>query len=187
MSDQVLGCAMTPYIMDIYKCRSKCWMNCTYFCLKSCQIWCLYYFELVSLYCFVIIMNHLQRKKNPNSCVDAILGTFQDNGGAMFWNIASKMPVQANPIVCWKFLQVIHKLMRDGHPNVSVTFFVVLHVFLQIISCSKTVTEMERKPLEYFFSKSDLFVFIIFFLKFFRLFPTLINTAASSETWESYG
>ncbi|XP_025089296.1 huntingtin-interacting protein 1-like isoform X2 [Pomacea canaliculata] len=36
----------------------------------------------------------------------------------MFWNIASKMPVQANPIVCWKFLQVIHKLMRDGHPNV---------------------------------------------------------------------
>ncbi|CAG5135809.1 unnamed protein product, partial [Candidula unifasciata] len=36
----------------------------------------------------------------------------------MFWTIASKMPVQANPIVCWKFLQVVHKLMRDGHPNV---------------------------------------------------------------------
>ncbi|XP_070205634.1 huntingtin-interacting protein 1-like isoform X2 [Littorina saxatilis] len=49
---------------------------------------------------------------------NAILGTFQDNGGTMFWTIASKMPVQANPIVCWKFLQVIHKLMRDGHPNV---------------------------------------------------------------------
>ncbi|KAK7487938.1 hypothetical protein BaRGS_00020839, partial [Batillaria attramentaria] len=53
-----------------------------------------------------------------NICQDAILGTFQDNGGSMFWTIASKMPVQANPIVCWKFLQVIHKLMRDGHPNV---------------------------------------------------------------------
>ncbi|XP_076453265.1 huntingtin-interacting protein 1-like isoform X2 [Babylonia areolata] len=49
---------------------------------------------------------------------NAILGTFQDNGGGMFWTIGSKMPVQANPIVCWKFLQVIHKLMRDGHPNV---------------------------------------------------------------------
>jgi len=49
---------------------------------------------------------------------NAILGTFEDNGGAMFWNIASKMPVQANPIVCWKFLQLVHKLMRDGHPNV---------------------------------------------------------------------
>uniref|UniRef100_A0A2C9LW83 I/LWEQ domain-containing protein n=1 Tax=Biomphalaria glabrata TaxID=6526 RepID=A0A2C9LW83_BIOGL len=49
---------------------------------------------------------------------NVVLGTFQDNGGAMFWNIASKMPLQAHPIVCWKFLQVIHKLMRDGHPNV---------------------------------------------------------------------
>ncbi|KAL8599980.1 hypothetical protein ACOMHN_038979 [Nucella lapillus] len=49
---------------------------------------------------------------------NAILGTFQDNGGGMFWTIGSKMPVQANPIVCWKFQQVIHKLMRDGHPNV---------------------------------------------------------------------
>ncbi|XP_059171925.1 huntingtin-interacting protein 1-like isoform X2 [Physella acuta] len=48
----------------------------------------------------------------------AILGTFQDQGGNMFWSIASKMPVQANPIVAWKFLQVIHKLMRDGHANV---------------------------------------------------------------------
>uniref|UniRef100_A0A0B7B1J1 I/LWEQ domain-containing protein n=1 Tax=Arion vulgaris TaxID=1028688 RepID=A0A0B7B1J1_9EUPU len=49
---------------------------------------------------------------------NAVLGTFQDNGGNMFWAISSKMPVQANPIVCWKFLQVVHKLMRDGHPNV---------------------------------------------------------------------
>ncbi|CAL1534396.1 unnamed protein product [Lymnaea stagnalis] len=49
---------------------------------------------------------------------NVVLGTFQDNGGTMFWAIASKMPHQANPIVCWKFLQVIHKLMRDGHPNV---------------------------------------------------------------------
>ncbi|GFR93599.1 huntingtin-interacting protein 1 [Elysia marginata] len=36
----------------------------------------------------------------------------------MFWTIASKMPVQANPIVCWKFLQMVHKIMRDGHANV---------------------------------------------------------------------
>ncbi|GFO06726.1 huntingtin-interacting protein 1, partial [Plakobranchus ocellatus] len=49
---------------------------------------------------------------------NAILGTFQDQGGTMFWTIASKMPVQANPIVCWKFLQMVHKIMRDGHPNV---------------------------------------------------------------------
>ncbi|XP_041349097.1 huntingtin-interacting protein 1-like isoform X2 [Gigantopelta aegis] len=47
-----------------------------------------------------------------------ILGTFQGNGGGIFWTVASKLPVQANPIVCWKFLHVMHKLLRDGHPNV---------------------------------------------------------------------
>lgn len=63
-----------------------------------------------------------------NCTKDAILGTFQDNGGTMFWTIGSKMPVQANPIVCWKFLQVIHKLMRDGHPNVSACVCILMYV-----------------------------------------------------------
>lgn len=62
--------------------------------------------------------------------LDAILGTFQDNGGGMFWTIASKMPVQANPIVCWKFLQVVHKLMRDGHPNVSIYIYIYMTGFV---------------------------------------------------------
>ena len=49
----------------------------------------------------------------------------------MFWTIGSKMPVQANPIVCWKFLQVIHKLMRDGHPNVSAYVHIVVCVYFR--------------------------------------------------------
>ncbi|XP_067687773.1 huntingtin-interacting protein 1-like isoform X5 [Haliotis asinina] len=51
---------------------------------------------------------------------NTILGTFQDNGGGMFWTVATKLPVQGNPIVCWKFLHVLHKILRDGHPNVII-------------------------------------------------------------------
>ncbi|XP_064620055.1 huntingtin-interacting protein 1-like isoform X2 [Lineus longissimus] len=48
----------------------------------------------------------------------AIIGTFQENGGGMFWSVSNKLPLQGNPIICWKFLHVLHKLMRDGHKNV---------------------------------------------------------------------
>ncbi|XP_062614354.1 huntingtin-interacting protein 1-like isoform X3 [Saccostrea cucullata] len=53
----------------------------------------------------------------------AILGTFTENGASMFWHIATKLPVQGNPIVCWKFCHVVHKLLREGHPNVVVDSF----------------------------------------------------------------
>lgn len=46
-----------------------------------------------------------------------VLGTFQDNGAGLFWSVASKLPVQGNPIVCWKFLHVLHKIFREGHKH----------------------------------------------------------------------
>ncbi|XP_060065039.1 huntingtin-interacting protein 1-like [Ylistrum balloti] len=46
-----------------------------------------------------------------------VLGTFQDNGASLFWGVASKLPVQGNPIVCWKFLHVLHKIFREGHKH----------------------------------------------------------------------
>lgn len=48
-----------------------------------------------------------------------ILGTFTDNGAGMFWHIANRLPVQGNPIVCWKFCHVLHKILQEGHPHVS--------------------------------------------------------------------
>ncbi|XP_061162711.1 huntingtin-interacting protein 1-like [Saccostrea echinata] len=53
----------------------------------------------------------------------AILGTFTENGASMFWHIATRLPVQGNPIVCWKFCHVLHKLLREGHSNVVVDSF----------------------------------------------------------------
>lgn len=57
-----------------------------------------------------------------NSCSDTILGTFTDHGGGLFWHLTTKLPLQAHPIVCWKFCHVLHKLLREGHPNVG-SFF----------------------------------------------------------------
>ncbi|GAB1608881.1 huntingtin-interacting protein 1-like isoform X2, partial [Argonauta hians] len=48
----------------------------------------------------------------------AILGTFRESGASVFWGTTSKLPLQANAIICWKFLHVLHKLLREGHPNV---------------------------------------------------------------------
>lgn len=49
-----------------------------------------------------------------------IIGSHQEKGGHMFWNLAQRLPLQENPIVAWKFCHVMHKLLRDGHHNVLV-------------------------------------------------------------------
>lgn len=47
-----------------------------------------------------------------------IIGTFQDKGAVIFWSVATKLPLQGNPIVCWKFCHTLHKILREGHPQV---------------------------------------------------------------------
>lgn len=47
-----------------------------------------------------------------------IIGSHQEKGGHMFWNLAQRLPLQENPIVAWKFCHVMHKLLRDGHHHV---------------------------------------------------------------------
>jgi len=37
----------------------------------------------------------------------------------MFWHIVQKLPFTSQPIVAWKFCHVLHKIIRDGHPSVS--------------------------------------------------------------------
>ncbi|XP_064461070.1 huntingtin-interacting protein 1-like isoform X2 [Ornithodoros turicata] len=48
----------------------------------------------------------------------AIIGTFHEKGAHTFWSIAMKLPLQENPIVCWKFCHVVHKLLREGYHRV---------------------------------------------------------------------
>ncbi|XP_071480195.1 huntingtin-interacting protein 1-like [Diadema antillarum] len=44
-----------------------------------------------------------------------IIGTFQEKGASTFWSVASRLPVQGNPVVCWKFCHTMHKVLREGH------------------------------------------------------------------------
>ncbi|GFY68064.1 huntingtin-interacting protein 1 [Trichonephila inaurata madagascariensis] len=47
----------------------------------------------------------------------AIIGTFTEKGAGTFWGVVMKLPLQGNPIVCWKFCHVLHKVIREGHHN----------------------------------------------------------------------
>ncbi|KPM11718.1 huntingtin interacting protein-like protein [Sarcoptes scabiei] len=46
-----------------------------------------------------------------------LIGTFYTKSAHIFWLNARRLQLDANPIVCWKFCHVLHKVLRDGHPQ----------------------------------------------------------------------
>uniref|UniRef100_A0A8C6JDA7 I/LWEQ domain-containing protein n=1 Tax=Melopsittacus undulatus TaxID=13146 RepID=A0A8C6JDA7_MELUD len=48
-----------------------------------------------------------------------ILGTHHEKGAQTFWSVVNRLPLSGNAVLCWKFCHVFHKLLRDGHSNVS--------------------------------------------------------------------
>uniref|UniRef100_A0A8C1Y3B6 Huntingtin interacting protein 1 related b n=1 Tax=Cyprinus carpio TaxID=7962 RepID=A0A8C1Y3B6_CYPCA len=52
-----------------------------------------------------------------------ILGTHREKGAYTFWSYAVGLPLPSSAIISWKFCHVLHKIMRDGHPNVSMLPF----------------------------------------------------------------
>lgn len=46
------------------------------------------------------------------------MDTIYKKGASYFWIFALSMPVEGNPIVAWKFCYLLHRVLRDGHPNV---------------------------------------------------------------------
>uniref|UniRef100_A0A671Q3E9 Huntingtin-interacting protein 1-like n=1 Tax=Sinocyclocheilus anshuiensis TaxID=1608454 RepID=A0A671Q3E9_9TELE len=44
-------------------------------------------------------------------------------GAHTFWLAVNRLPLSSNAVLCWKFCHVFHKLLRDGHPNVSTYMF----------------------------------------------------------------
>ncbi|XP_078083172.1 huntingtin-interacting protein 1-related protein-like isoform X1 [Mustelus asterias] len=47
-----------------------------------------------------------------------ILGTHHEKGAFTFWSYAIGLPLSSSSIMSWKFCHVLHKVLRDGHPNV---------------------------------------------------------------------
>jgi hypothetical protein len=48
-----------------------------------------------------------------------ILGTHHEKGAFTFWSYAIGLPLPSSSILSWKFCHVLHKVLRDGHPNVN--------------------------------------------------------------------
>uniref|UniRef100_A0A4W4F7D0 Huntingtin-interacting protein 1-related protein n=1 Tax=Electrophorus electricus TaxID=8005 RepID=A0A4W4F7D0_ELEEL len=46
-----------------------------------------------------------------------ILGTHREKGAYTFWSYAIGLPLSSSAILSWKFCHVLHKVLRDGHPN----------------------------------------------------------------------
>ena len=49
-----------------------------------------------------------------------LMGTFQNKNAHLFWSVSRNLQLQENPIVCWKFCHVLHKLLREGYRKVFV-------------------------------------------------------------------
>ncbi|XP_006865544.1 PREDICTED: huntingtin-interacting protein 1-related protein [Chrysochloris asiatica] len=47
-----------------------------------------------------------------------ILGTHHEKGAFTFWSYAIGLPLPSSSILSWKLCHVLHKILRDGHPNV---------------------------------------------------------------------
>lgn len=58
--------------------------------------------------------------------VGIILGTHHEKGAFTFWSYAIGLPLPSSSILSWKFCHVLHKVLRDGHPNVSGRYLPVL-------------------------------------------------------------
>ncbi|XP_072748142.1 huntingtin-interacting protein 1 [Anoplolepis gracilipes] len=51
---------------------------------------------------------------------NAIIGTYREKSGTIFWTYMLRQPLQENQIVAWKFCHVLHKVLREGHPRIIV-------------------------------------------------------------------
>ncbi|XP_061026122.1 huntingtin-interacting protein 1-related protein isoform X1 [Eubalaena glacialis] len=47
-----------------------------------------------------------------------IMGTHHEKGAFTFWSYAIGLPLPSSSILSWKLCHVLHKVLRDGHPNV---------------------------------------------------------------------
>uniref|UniRef100_A0A915BKG8 Huntington interacting protein related 1 n=1 Tax=Parascaris univalens TaxID=6257 RepID=A0A915BKG8_PARUN len=47
-----------------------------------------------------------------------IVGTHKEKSSSVFWNTISRIQLEKNPVLTWKFCHLLHKLIRDGHRKV---------------------------------------------------------------------
>ncbi|XP_046399860.1 huntingtin-interacting protein 1 isoform X2 [Ischnura elegans] len=63
-------------------------------------------------------INQVENPVKEKHVRSAIIGTFQEKGGNTFWSCVLRLPLEDNRIIAWKFCHVLHKVLREGHPQV---------------------------------------------------------------------
>uniref|UniRef100_A0A8C9ZT98 Huntingtin interacting protein 1 related n=1 Tax=Sander lucioperca TaxID=283035 RepID=A0A8C9ZT98_SANLU len=61
-----------------------------------------------------------------------IMGTHKEGGACTFWSYTLNLPLSSNSMISWKFCYLLHKVLRDGHRNVSLNPYISGILFLCI-------------------------------------------------------
>lgn len=59
-----------------------------------------------------------------DSCEYIIMGTHKEGGATTFWSYIQNLPLSSNSMISWKFCYLLHKVLRDGHRNVSLNLYI---------------------------------------------------------------
>lgn len=55
--------------------------------------------------------------------IECIVYTWDHRTSAIIWNILKVQPVLSDEVQTFKSLITVHKIIKDGHPNVSVSYY----------------------------------------------------------------
>lgn len=74
-------------------------------------------FQRLMLSSFSKAVNSIEGPPKEKHVRKLLIGTYQTESGDFFWDFVVIAKLRENQIYCWKFLQVVHRLIRDGHRN----------------------------------------------------------------------
>uniref|UniRef100_A0A8C1LI13 Huntingtin interacting protein 1 related n=1 Tax=Cyprinus carpio TaxID=7962 RepID=A0A8C1LI13_CYPCA len=90
---------------------------CIIYCVKSMMLYQIYISSALQLQSITKSITSAEAPVKEKYGRNIILGTHKEGGAVTFWSHAVSLPLSSNAILSWKFCHVVHKLLRDGHPN----------------------------------------------------------------------
>uniref|UniRef100_A0A8C1D128 I/LWEQ domain-containing protein n=1 Tax=Cyprinus carpio carpio TaxID=630221 RepID=A0A8C1D128_CYPCA len=94
---------------------------CIIYCVKSMMLYQISISSALQLQSITKSITSAEAPVKEKYGRNIILGTHKEGGAVTFWSHAVSLPLSSNAILSWKFCHVVHKLLRDGHPNVGHT------------------------------------------------------------------
>ncbi|CAD5215002.1 unnamed protein product [Bursaphelenchus okinawaensis] len=64
------------------------------------------------------VLNKAEAPLKQKHVRSLIVGTHKERSASLFWSTVSRIPLEKSPVITWKFCNLLHKLIRDGHRKV---------------------------------------------------------------------